>query len=283
MPLTKTQSEIWQAMDIGPQWIERDKPDSLLLPLNEDLSTATAPRKESVDRAPEPTALTRNPAVTARAKSAVERKDSPKALSVQDNAILQEEAKTASWEELFSLVSQCRACPMAATRKHCVFADGKPGCPIVIVGEAPGRDEDIEGVPFVGKSGQLLTHILECLKWRRGVDVAIVNVLKCRPPDNRDPRPEETACCAAFLDRQLELLNPEVLILMGRFAIDRLLGTDAPIGRLRGTAHSVTVAGHKVPAVVTYHPSYLLRNPVDKEKSWQDFCLAKRLFVEGRS
>ena len=91
------------------------------------------------------------------------------------------------------------------------------------------------------------------------------------------------ASCAAFLNRQLELLNPKVVILMGRFAIDRLLGTDAAVGRLRGTAHSVTVAGHKVPAVVTYHPSYLLRNPVDKEKSWQDFCLAKRLFVEGRS
>ncbi len=287
MPLTKTQSEIWQAMDIGPQWVERDKPESLLASPEKGVSVATAPQKEPDTQVVEPAPIARNPALTARVKSAAgdadKHKDSDKAPSGEDNTALQEKAKTASWEELSLLVSQCRACPMAATRKHCVFADGKPGCPIVIVGEAPGRDEDLEGVPFVGKSGQLLTRILECLKWRRGEDVAIVNVLKCRPPDNRDPKPEEMASCAAFLNRQLELLNPKVVILMGRFAIDRLLGTDAAVGRLRGKAHSVTVAGRTVPAVVTYHPSYLLRNPVDKEKSWQDFCLAKRLFVEGRS
>ena len=169
MPLTKTQSEIWQAMDIGPQWVERDKPESLLASPEKGVSVATAPQKEPVTQVVESAPIARNPALTARVKSAAgdadKYKDSDKAPSGEDNTALQEKAKTASWEELSLLVSQCRACPMAATRKHCVFADGKPGCPIVIVGEAPGRDEDLEGVPFVGKSGQLLTRILECLKW----------------------------------------------------------------------------------------------------------------------
>lgn len=282
MPLTKTQSEIWQAMNIGPQWIERTEDDAsaqiaqdasdgkTILPKNSSLASVGS--------------VSINPAATGPRRGAVllnacSEGATPQDKNLADNSELQARAEKASWEELSELVSRCRACPMATTRKHCVFADGKPGCPIAIVGEAPGRDEDIEGIPFVGKSGQLLTRILESLEWKRGVDVAIVNVLKCRPPDNRDPRPEEMRACAAFLDRQLELIDPKVIILMGRFAIDRLLATDAPVGRLRGTPRHVSIAGHDVPAVVTYHPSYLLRNPVEKEKSWQDFVLAKRLLA----
>lgn len=273
-------------MNVGPQWIERTEPDPLLETQESPLSSDGAAQRVPSFTPVSPKAIPRAEFSDSKAASPVSIVKAPheKTLAhegnTQENTKLQEAAKNASWEKLSDLVSQCRACPMAATRKHCVFADGGPGCPIVIVGEAPGRDEDIEGIPFVGKSGQLLTRILECLHWKRGADVAIVNVLKCRPPNNRDPQPEEMSACAAFLDRQLELLDPKVVILMGRFAIDRLLGTDAAIGRLRGTAREVMIGGRRVPAVVTYHPSYLLRNPVEKEKSWQDFVLAGRLLSE---
>ncbi len=275
MALTKTQSEIWQAMNVGPQWILRSGADPLV-PEEPALEKESAKDAEpSPIKAPMPAAvrLERKPTPTPFTQPKTEKTVS----ELVPNTELQKAAAGASWTELSELVSRCKACPMALTRKHCVFADGCPGCPVVIVGEAPGRDEDIQGIPFVGKSGQLLTLILDSVGLKRGTDVAIVNVLKCRPPNNRDPLPNEAEACAAFLDRQLELLKPEVLILTGRIAINRLLHSDQSIGRLRTSVHSVCLNGRDVPTVVTYHPSYLLRNPVDKEKSWRDFVTAKRL------
>ncbi|MCF0254242.1 MAG: uracil-DNA glycosylase [Duodenibacillus sp.] len=193
-------------------------------------------------------------------------------------------APSAGWEELKALVARCRACSMADSRLHTVFSDGGPGCRVVIVGEAPGRDEDIEGVPFVGKSGQLLTVILEHFGLKRGRDVAVVNVLKCRPQGNRDPLPQEVAACSAFLERQLALLEPDLLILMGRHAVQRILRTEAvQLGRLRGSAYGVSVNGRDVPAIVTYHPSYLLRSPVEKQKAWEDMLLAMRTLRAARA
>ena len=200
----------------------------------------------------------------------------PVSVQVQADAQLVAELRTARWEEIKAIADRCRVCPMASERTNTVVADGAPGCPIVMVGEAPGREEDLSGIPFVGNSGKLLTEILKSCSLERGKDVAICNVLKCRPPGNRDPKPDEVAACSAFLDRQLELLQPKLLILMGKHAVYRLLGETRPISQMRGRLYEVEIAGRKVPAVVTYHPSYLLRNPVAKELGWHDILFAKK-------
>lgn len=295
MALTREQSEIWQAMNIGPQWILRDAQD----PLMDDVGTVAPQAKASVHAHPDaaagssaarpaalaPRAPIQTPAASVRpalVRSPAARKvnavpAAPAPETAVPDAQLIEEVKTASWEDIAKIVDRCQACPMAHERTHTVCCDGQPGCPIVIVGEAPGRDEDIEGVPFVGKSGQLLTAILDVVGLKRREDVAIVNVLKCRPPRNRDPRPDEIAACSAFLDRQLELLSPKVLLLMGRHAVERVLGKTESIARLRNQTFTVKINGQEVPAIVTYHPSYLLRSPVEKEKSWHDVLRARKL------
>ncbi len=204
------------------------------------------------------------------------RPQSAAASQVQADAQLVAELRTARWEDIKGIADRCRVCPMATERTNTVVADGAPGCPIVMVGEAPGREEDLSGIPFVGNSGKLLTEILKACSLERGKDVAICNVLKCRPPGNRDPKPDEVAACSAFLDRQLDLLQPKLLILMGKHAVWRLLGEAKPISQMRGHLYEVQIAGRKVPAVVTYHPSYLLRNPVAKELGWHDILFAKK-------
>ncbi len=176
------------------------------------------------------------------------------------------EAVIAALEELRREVAACTRCALHATRTQTVFADGPATAKLVFVGEAPGADEDREGVPFVGKAGQLLTAIIEKgMNLPRG-EVYICNVLKCRPPNNRDPLPEEAACCEPYLARQLELLQPKVICALGRHAARLLLQTDESIGRLRGRWHFY----RGIPVRVTYHPSYLLRTPEDKRKTWDD-------------
>lgn len=265
MALDENLSSVWKAMDIGPEWILRTKDD--LAPPKEEIQPTLAPRS----------CLPPSFEVPVSPKKEVIK------IQTEDNASLCDKAKTASWDELKDLISQCKACEMASSRTNCVFSDGAPGCPIVIVGEAPGRDEDLQGVPFVGKSGQLLTNILSSVGLTRGKEVAILNVLKCRPPKNRDPESAEIAKCSAFLNRQLELMAPKVLVLMGRFAANSLLKEEASVGHLRNSIKEVQIAGQKVPTIVTYHPSYLLRSPTEKEKSWQDFVRVKNLLKESEN
>lgn len=143
----------------------------------------------------------------------------------------------------------------------------------MLVGEAPGRDEDIRGEPFVGKAGKLLSAMLAALGLSREA-VYLANVVKCRPPDNRDPVQEERAACAPFLEAQLAQVQPELVIALGRVAAETLLGTDLPIGKLRGQVHQMP--HRSVPLIVTYHPAYLLRNPIHKARAWQDLLLARR-------
>lgn len=194
---------------------------------------------------------------------------------VEANVITQ-----ATWTELRDFVSQCQACQsMCATRLTTVFGVMEPTAKMVIVGEAPGRDEDIQGKPFVGKSGELLENILHALGLERGKDVAIVNVLKCRPPRNRDPHPAEIEMCRPYLERQLSLLNPKVVILSGRIAAHALLGSEATMKQLRQNQHSLFINGELVPTIVTYHPSYLLRSPSDKLQAWRDFMAAKHVLL----
>ncbi len=175
-----------------------------------------------------------------------------------------------SLEELRACVADCTACGLAATRTQTVFGDGSGARRILFVGEGPGQQEDRQGVPFVGRAGALLDDIITKGMGIRREDVYIANVVKCRPPENRDPLPEEKAMCTAWLDRQIELLDPAVIIPLGRHAAGHILGVDAPLGRLRGKVHDH--GGRKV--VPTYHPAYLLRSPHEKRKTWEDIQLA---------
>ena len=181
------------------------------------------------------------------------------------------------WDELANAVAACRACKLCAGRHNTVFGVGDRQAEWMIVGEAPGEKEDLRGEPFVGPAGQLLDNMLKALGLDRHHKVYIANVLKCRPPGNRNPQPEEVAQCEPFLRRQVQLLRPKIIVALGRFAVQSLLGTTEPIGKLRGRAHQYL----GVPVVVTYHPAYLLRNLPDKAKAWADLCLALEL-VRGQ-
>ena len=178
-----------------------------------------------------------------------------------------------NWDELAHAVATCRACKLCSSRHNTVFGVGDPQADWLIVGEAPGENEDLQGEPFVGQAGKLLDNMLKALGLDRQRNAYIANVLKCRPPGNRNPQPEEVAQCEPFLRRQVELLQPRIILAMGRFAVQSLLGTNEPIGKLRGRAHQYL----GVPVVVTYHPAYLLRNLPDKAKAWADLCLAREL------
>ncbi len=189
------------------------------------------------------------------------------------------------WDELERAVATCTACTLNATRTQTVFGVGNRSAEWMLVGEAPGAEEDARGEPFVGQAGRLLDNMLAAVGLTRtGSDaraVYIANVLKCRPPGNRNPAPEEVAYCDPFLRRQIELVNPRLVLVMGRFAAQSLLGTEASIASLRGTVHHIDVAGRRVPVVVTYHPAYLLRNLADKAKSWADLCFARDVVADG--
>ncbi len=179
------------------------------------------------------------------------------------------------WDALREAVVACRACKLCEGRRQTVFGVGNTSAHWMIVGEAPGEQEDRQGEPFVGKSGQLLDNMLRAIGLTRGEadaaqQVYIANTLKCRPPGNRNPEPEELAQCEPFLIRQVELVKPRIILAMGRFAVQSLLRSHEPIGKLRGRVHRY----QGVPLIVTYHPAYLLRNLEDKAKAWDDLCLA---------
>jgi DNA polymerase len=179
---------------------------------------------------------------------------------------------TADWQALEREALACTKCVLHKTRTNVVFGVGDRRARWMIIGEAPGADEDRQGEPFVGRAGQLLNEMLLAAGVARE-QVYIANILKCRPPENRDPKPEESASCEGYLKRQIALLNPGLLLAVGRIAAQKLLVTDTPIGKLRGAVHRYGPAG--IPLVVTYHPAYLLRSPGQKRKSWEDLCLAR--------
>ena len=190
-------------------------------------------------------------------------------------APLSREARIATldWSTLEAEVRQCQSCGLCATRSQTVFGVGDRQARWLVVGEAPGADEDRQGEPFVGRAGKLLNPMLQAIGLRRE-QVYIANILKCRPPDNRDPAPAEAATCRPFLERQIALLQPRIILAVGRIAAQNLLATDTPIGKLRGRIHSFGSA--RIPLVVTYHPAYLLRSPREKRKAWDDLRLARR-------
>ncbi len=240
---------------VPPQRVENASPVPVPLPV-----LASAP-----DRAP---AVPRQapPTLAPRAAAPVEAPRVPADLAALD------------WAALREAVAGCRACALCESRTQTVFGVGHPQAAWMVVGEAPGEQEDLSGEPFVGAAGQLLDRMLAALGLTRASDgpepasqrVYIANTLKCRPPRNRNPQPEEMARCEPYLLRQIELLRPRMILAMGRFAVQTLLRSSEPIGRLRGRVHRY----HGVPLVVTYHPAYLLRNLPDKARAWEDLCLA---------
>ena len=189
--------------------------------------------------------------------------------------VVGEGATEADWPELRERVASCTRCALSGSRTNTVFGVGNTKADWLFIGEAPGAEEDRRGEPFVGRAGQLLDQMLTAIGQSRD-SVFIANILKCRPPNNRDPKPEEAAACREYLDRQIALIRPKIIVAVGRIAAQNLTGSDSPVGRMRGRPFEL----NGVPLVVTYHPAYLLRSPSQKGKSWRDLCLAKRLAAE---
>ncbi|MEA2560017.1 MAG: uracil-DNA glycosylase [Acidobacteriota bacterium] len=177
-------------------------------------------------------------------------------------AAVPESAELAS---LRAAAEACTRCRLAQGRQKVVFGAGNPAAELMLIGEAPGAEEDKQGLPFVGAAGELLTKIIQAMDMRRE-DIYIANILKCRPPGNRDPQPDEIAACRGFLERQIELIQPKVIVALGRIAAQALLGNDGPLGQMRGQWYSV----RGIPAMVTYHPAALLRNQGLKRPTWED-------------
>lgn len=199
-----------------------------------------------------------------------------------------EDVGTLDWAALQARVQPCVKCSLHKTRTQTVFGVGNRTAQWFVIGEAPGAEEDRQGEPFVGRAGQLLNSMLQAVGLRRE-DVFIANILKCRPPGNRDPQPDEVRSCIGYLQRQIELVNPRLILCVGRIAAQTLLQTDTPIGKLRGKVHALATTAapsRERPLIVTYHPAYLLRSPAEKRKAWQDLKLAMQAFdqagAEGR-
>lgn len=188
-------------------------------------------------------------------------------------------ANPEAWDALAREVAACERCPLHEGRLNTVFGVGNQQADWLVIGEAPGAEEDKRGEPFVGRAGQLLNAMLAAIGLARET-VYIANILKCRPPGNRDPRPEEVAACSPYLARQIEYLAPRIILAVGRIAAQNLLAVTTPIGRLRGEVHELGPA--RIPLIVTYHPAYLLRSPAEKRKAWADLLLARRV-REGRT
>ncbi len=238
---------------LRPRAIAPDLPDLTDLPDLPDVpdADADADADQGIQPPPRPTVTAGVPAAPGAARIEV------------DEAV---------WEQLRAEVSVCRRCSLCESRTQTVFGVGDHHAELLVIGEAPGAEEDRRGEPFVGRAGQLLNSMLQAIGCARA-SVYIANVLKCRPPGNRDPSPAEVASCLPYLSRQIELLAPRVILVVGRIAAQNLLATDAPISRLRGIVHRF--GPQATPLVVTYHPAYLLRSPGEKRRAWQDLKLAR--------
>ncbi|QOT74711.1 uracil-DNA glycosylase [Cupriavidus basilensis] len=215
--------------------------------------------------------------VSATAEAAVARIPPEPALALADTSTREAVIARLDWAALAQRVSGCTDCQLCNGRTQTVFGVGDRQAEWMLVGEAPGENEDLQGEPFVGQAGKLLDNMLAAVGLARGRNVFIANVLKCRPPGNRNPEPEEVAQCEPYLRRQIALIQPKLIVVLGRFAAQSLLRTTTPIGKLRGAVHSY----EGIPVVVTYHPAYLLRTLSDKARAWEDLCLAREVHARA--
>ena len=280
--LDERQTAMLAEMGITPWWAPR-----ALLP---QPPTVAAP----TEKAPAPPTMRRAPAGTPAASPPAPPSPPRESVGAQPAVATTARVRThdadpldigaLDWDALHAAIHACQRCALSACRQRAVPGVGDRRPDWLIVGEAPGEEEDRQGEPFVGRAGQLLDRMLTAIGLRRGHGVYIANVIKCRPPRNRNPEPDEIARCTPYLLRQIALLQPRIVLAMGRFAAQTLLaegGCDSPetllrtpLGRLRGRVYAARLAGLALPVVVTYHPAYLLRNPADKAKAWADLCLA---------
>jgi DNA polymerase len=198
----------------------------------------------------------------------------------EDETTIVSQRSTPDWEELRATVAGCTRCPLHQHRTQTVFGVGDRDADWMIIGEAPGAEEDRLGEPFVGRAGKLLDEMLRAVGLDRS-KTFIANILKCRPPGNRDPAEAEAAACRGYLERQIDLVNPRLILAVGRIAAQHLLHSDLPVGRMRGRVH--TLNHRQIPVVVTYHPAYLLRSPSQKRKVWDDLCLARQTVEESQT
>ena len=209
------------------------------------------------------------------------RRDQPQPVVVSENLTEKDGEPDVSveqqWDDLAAEVSACQACSLSATRTQTVFGSGNRQAQWMLVGEAPGQQEDLEGKPFVGRAGLLLTEMIRALGLSRE-QVYITNILKCRPPGNRDPKSEEVDACSTYLQRQIKLVQPKIILAVGRIAAQNLLHTKEPLAKLRGVVHQMD----DIPVVVIYHPAYLLRTLLEKRKAWQDLKFALRVFHQRK-
>ncbi|MGE0802134.1 MAG: uracil-DNA glycosylase family protein [Lautropia sp.] len=241
----------WEALEIGPRWLLRLPP----VPARPVVATAAevVPAAEAIPAA----------------------KLAPAVMPVPGDI-------AAAWQQLRAEVADCRKCGLCERRRSTVFGSGPTTARWMLIGEAPGAEEDQTGEPFVGQAGRLLDQMLRAIGLERDRDVFITNVLKCRPPGNRNPEPIEAETCSAYLYRQIALLQPDLLLLLGRFAAQSVLRTETSIGRLRGQVHHYHDGERTIPVVCTYHPAYLLRNLADKQKSWEDLLFARGVAPAAR-
>lgn len=245
------------------------------------LAEPPAPRRAPEAPTRTPPAAPTVPTVAAPVAAPVTAAAAADVALAQARGLAREAIARLDWPGLRDEVASCRACGLCESRKNTVFGVGNERAHWMVVGEAPGEQEDLQGEPFVGAAGKLLDSMLRAVGLSRGEgaperQVYIANTLKCRPPRNRNPDPSELAQCEPFLQRQIELIQPRIILAMGRFAVQQLLRSQEPIGRLRGRVHRY----QGVPLVVTYHPAYLLRNLPDKARAWEDLCLALKTLDE---
>ena len=244
-------------MGLSPQWVLRDQPAVV--------------RGSKPPVAPEATPIA--------ARAGVERTEIPAAPSVA-NVVKTDQANNieqTGWEQLRQTILSCRACKLCEERKQAVPGVGDENADWLFVGEGPGAEEDARGEPFVGQGGKLLDAMLAAIDLKRGENVYIANAVKCRPPGNRTPEPGEMAACLPYLKRQIALLQPKLIVLLGKAAVHAVLGENGALASLRGKSLSYRDGERQIPVVVTYHPAYLLRTLPDKAKAWEDLCRARAL------
>ncbi len=297
--MTSRRSRLIEEMGLGPVWVLRDNaasptpdaPDDVhgeaadggaakagmnKAGMNRAGMTHAGPSAANRSAAAPPRAAAAPPARATAARGAGDSRAPSRPVAPElpslDNPERDGQIARMDWTALKAAVSGCASCGLATTRTQTVFGVGDELADWMLVGEAPGSEEDMRGEPFVGQAGKLLDNMLFAIDLSRDKNVYIANVLKCRPPANRNPMPDEVARCSPHLARQVALVQPKLILAMGRFAAQTLLGTDASIASLRGQLHQY----QGVPVIVTYHPAYLLRNLLDKAKAWEDLVFARR-------
>ena len=291
VPVSAMQHAWLSAMGINVPWIVTEKaakPEPMPSTEHADVVHAEAvsaavsanpsAMSDQVPVAPPPEALK---AVLEALKNPKGRRGSQTTVPTIERQLIQTglSVKQQNLEQLQAMIRECQACSLCEQRTHAVAGEGSASPSVLIVGEAPGEQEDIEGRPFVGRSGQLLDNMLQAIQLDRFEQVFITNVVKCRPPANRNPREDEIAACSPYLLRQIELLRPTVVLAMGRFAAHALLNTKEPLQKLRQETQAVTAGENPTPVVVTYHPAYLLRRPTDKRLAWEDLKRVRALLA----